>query len=199
MSLFPYWWEVIWLQVIPGEPPSVTLHSCGPTAQSSLWICRGSLAFLLHCVTPFLPFLYAQGTLSLQPPFLPAHSLSHGLCICPLFSLFSPWGYVLCFIMLITTLQVGENSIYSSFDSSLLPCSLNSLFKISHPLLSWGLTLVLVTRPACCVSLPPSQHLRSLLLAKLYLIKLTWRKATCNVCLLGCGRFLTQPVQTLTC
>lgn len=77
MSPFPFGWEVIWLQLIPGAPPSVTLHSWGPTAQSSLWNCWDCLAFSMDCLTSFLPFLNTQGTLSLQPPFLPAHSPNH--------------------------------------------------------------------------------------------------------------------------
>lgn len=54
-------------------------------------LCEFAGARLHSCRTVSLPsFLYAQGTLSLQPPFLPAHSSSHELCICPLSSLFSP-------------------------------------------------------------------------------------------------------------
>lgn len=47
--------------------------------------------------------------------------------------------------MLKTRREVGYNSVYFSFDSVLLPCSLILCFKIPHPLLIWGSTLVLVT------------------------------------------------------
>lgn len=106
MSPFPFWGEVIWLQFIPGEPSSVPLHPCGPTAQSSLWNCWDSLAFSLNCITSFLPFFYGQATLSLQPPSQPARSPKPlTLPLSPF--LFSLEAMLLYCIMLKTRREVG--------------------------------------------------------------------------------------------
>lgn len=78
-----------------------SLHAGLSTHSALCGIAQALLHSLLYCITSFLPFLYAWGTLSLQPPFLSAYSLNHELGLLSLSSLsVSLEAILLYFIML---------------------------------------------------------------------------------------------------
>lgn len=124
MSPFPFWWEVIWLQLIPGELRSVTLHSRGPTAQPSLKLLR--LSCILPALHHFLPsFLVCTGNTFSPNPHSCLLTLPTTNFASFRFPLYFPLeAMLLSYRMLKTRREVGYNSVYFSFDSVLLPCSL---------------------------------------------------------------------------
>lgn len=129
VSLFPLWSEVIWLQIGPKSFPSATLlHVASSTKSSLCGIVWDLLNSLLHCITSFLPLLCAQGTLSLQSPFLPARSPSE-LCLFP-FTPHVPLEAKSLYIrMLKTRIEAGGNSTHFPLDSDLLSCLLIFVLK----------------------------------------------------------------------
>lgn len=97
-SPLPLWLEVIWLRFVPGAFPSVAPRSGSSFTQFGLCgIVWAILHSWLRCITSFLPFLYGQGKLSLQPPFVLARSPNRELCLFSLSPLCCPWGYVTVF------------------------------------------------------------------------------------------------------
>lgn len=152
-------------------------------SHSSVSVELFELSCILGCVASLPSFLSCMGrenflsnphSCLLALPTVNFASFPFPLCV-------ALEAMLLYFVMLKPRREAGWDLVYFPFDSVLLPCSLIFSLKFFTLFYFWVLTLVLVTHPTCCASLPPFTPP-----AILSLVRLTWKWLTRNVCNSGC-------------